>query len=295
VRLPPSAVSPSFPKEGPTSPRKGNSKRAERKIIRTPTLLRNTAFEGLTTQERTWGVIMTFARTHEIIPNYQIIIMETKGYCVWYEPVKKLLSKNDKILELGCGSGAFLQELHDKGYHVTGADMAGNFMKRNFKIYKADLQCQKIPTSQKFDKIIIIETIEHLVNPYPMLRECKRLLALNGRLIISTHNQLNLFMRLYALAGKVNATNDVSRAYDRELPTVKDIPKNIREMETIDYEGVVGHLRVYSKSVLINTLKKENFRLQKDHSWFYLNGLLFNPPLPSLFSRHLLMEFKKVD
>ena len=39
-----------------------------------------------------------------------------------------LLSKNDKILEAGCGIGSYAREFAQRGYHVVGIDMSSNFL-----------------------------------------------------------------------------------------------------------------------------------------------------------------------
>ena len=45
-----------------------------------------------------------------------------------------LLSKNDKILEAGCGIGSYSREFARRGYHVVGMDMSPNFLSEAQKI-----------------------------------------------------------------------------------------------------------------------------------------------------------------
>ena len=45
-----------------------------------------------------------------------------------------LLSKNDKILEVGCGIGSYSREFARRGYHVIGMDLSPNFLSEAKKI-----------------------------------------------------------------------------------------------------------------------------------------------------------------
>ncbi len=45
-----------------------------------------------------------------------------------------LLSKDDKILEAGCGIGSYAREFARRGYHVVGMDMSSNFLSEARKI-----------------------------------------------------------------------------------------------------------------------------------------------------------------
>ena len=50
-----------------------------------------------------------------------------KKHFPFYEKVL-LLSKNDKILEVGCGIGSYSREFAQHGYHVIGMDLSPNFL-----------------------------------------------------------------------------------------------------------------------------------------------------------------------
>ena len=45
-----------------------------------------------------------------------------------------LLSKDDKILEAGCGIGSYSREFARRGYHVIGMDLSPNFLSEAKKI-----------------------------------------------------------------------------------------------------------------------------------------------------------------
>ncbi|MDE0687044.1 MAG: class I SAM-dependent methyltransferase [Candidatus Poribacteria bacterium] len=45
-----------------------------------------------------------------------------------------LLSKDDKILEAGCGTGSYSREFARRGYHIVGMDLSPNFLSEAKKI-----------------------------------------------------------------------------------------------------------------------------------------------------------------
>ena len=51
----------------------------------------------------------------------------------FYEKVLEL-SKNDKILEAGCGIGSYAREFARRSYHIVGMDMSSNFLSEAQKI-----------------------------------------------------------------------------------------------------------------------------------------------------------------
>jgi len=202
------------------------------------------------------------------------------GFNRWYDPIYELINKTDSVLELGCGNTNFLKKLKSKGCEVEGVDYYQINPKDGINVSKVDFEKCVLPyKDNSFDVVVTSETIEHLINPYPMLREAKRVLKPNGRLIIGTHNQTNIYCRLFFLFGKINGTFNVSKIYDL----------------TDDYYEFRGHFRVYSKKLLNKTVMRTGFIPYKDHSWFALGDYVTKLPyfLTNLFSNHLLIEYKK--
>ena len=56
-----------------------------------------------------------------------------KKHFPFYEKVL-LLSKNDKILDAGCGIGSYAREFAQRGYHVVGMDLSPTFLSEAQKI-----------------------------------------------------------------------------------------------------------------------------------------------------------------
>ncbi len=103
-----------------------------------------------------------------------------------------------KVLDLGCGDGDYAYHLQQMGFDVLAGDMdVGRFRyKDRIRFQKCNIT-EKLPFSDKsFDFIVLAEVIEHLKNPYSVVKELMRVLRPKGRMVLSTPNILNLKSRV---------------------------------------------------------------------------------------------------
>ena len=101
------------------------------------------------------------------------------------------LKGNGLVLDLAAGSGAMSLRLQDMGYSVTASDIVpDNFrLHGNIPFVLANLnEPFASQYSERFEGIVASEIIEHLENPRHFFRECFRLLADGGKLILTTPN-----------------------------------------------------------------------------------------------------------
>lgn len=103
--------------------------------------------------------------------------------------------KNKKVLDAGCGSGAFTHWLSENyGSKVTGVDLAPYAIKEAKKKYKgrflvADIAAIPIK-ARTFDTILLYDVLEHVVYPEKVFKELHRLLKKGGTIIIVSPNML---------------------------------------------------------------------------------------------------------
>ena len=115
---------------------------------------------------------------------------------------------NASVLDLGCAGGYMARVLHEeKNCSVTGvdafpADAAG--MTR-FLLHDLNAGPPPVPV-EKFDHILMLDVVEHLVQPERFLEQLRQALALNpeAELILSTGNVGFFVTRLMLLAGQFN-------------------------------------------------------------------------------------------
>ena len=119
----------------------------------------------------------------------------------------QLVGKGQRVLELGCGDGAFGAELAQAGNRVVGVDaQPGVPAEAGYEnVITAQMDCNldvhAISAEGCFDRVLLFDVLEHVSEPETLLRDCKGLLASRGRMIISVPNAVNITVRLMILAG----------------------------------------------------------------------------------------------
>lgn len=96
--------------------------------------------------------------------------------------IERLLSKEETILDAGCGYGVIANQLIDKGFDVYGVDASKDRVaiadrKHPGRFAVSDLEANSLPerwAAMKFDTIISTEVIEHLYAPRKFLSLCKK-------------------------------------------------------------------------------------------------------------------------
>ena len=100
-------------------------------------------------------------------------------------------AKHGRLLDIGFGSGTFLEAAHEIGWDVTGIDtdskVVSNALKRGLNVYKGGLEVLA-GESNAFDVITLSHVIEHVHEPIPVLEACYRLLKPGGKLWLETPN-----------------------------------------------------------------------------------------------------------
>ena len=103
------------------------------------------------------------------------------------------------ILDVGCGTGAWLQRLATIGYtNLQGTDVdTQQFAARDVLVHQNDLNSQHWSLgSQRYQLVTAIEVIEHLQNIENFLRNIHAALEARGYCLITTPNVHSLHARL---------------------------------------------------------------------------------------------------
>ena len=111
--------------------------------------------------------------------------------------------KNKKILDLGCGTGEFLNNYYGMGAECSGIDIENNFKiknKINFKLINIEANKFLKNCKKKFDVIFLFEFLEHLVeqDKYQLFENLSKNLNKNAYIFISTLNK-NLLSKYLAI------------------------------------------------------------------------------------------------
>jgi ubiquinone/menaquinone biosynthesis C-methylase UbiE len=160
-----------------------------------------------------------------------------------------------RILDLGSGEGeASVALAKATGAQVVCADISELAVRRcrdrGFESHLVQLGHSKLPFSEaSFDLVYMTEVIEHLANPDGAIEEVRRILRPGGHLVLSTPNLACLPNRALLLLGVQPLFSEVSlkRVLGRRLGILGQGGQP------------VGHLRLYTKSSLIEFLRLHDF------------------------------------
>ena len=111
-----------------------------------------------------------------------------------YRTEKNIIEKyknSGRILDIGCGIGAFLEEFSSKNWDKYGVDISIHAIeiarKKGIKIKDFDSSYEY--PDEYFDVIILRGSLQHLPNPFEILTKCFNLLKYDGYLaILATPN-----------------------------------------------------------------------------------------------------------
>ena len=97
-----------------------------------------------------------------------------------------------RLLDFGCGGGAFLQRMAGQGWRVTGLDAAAGAVHRIRDELGLSALTGTLPHPDlqpcSFDVITMWHSLEHVHRPLAVLREAFRLLVPGGRLVVACPN-----------------------------------------------------------------------------------------------------------
>ena len=180
-----------------------------------------------------------------------------------------LLVPGTKLLDVGCGDGAFLRLASPLFRECYDVDISPSLVeavrKAGFEATCVDLNEESLPFPDGFfDAVTTLDVIEHIFDPYRFIQELRRVLRNGGRLIIATPN-LRYISHLVNLVVRGRAPR-----------TAEDTPPCV-------WDG--GHLHYFTATDLRELLRSENLTVQKTifyaakglkatRKWKLLNRLL---------------------
>lgn len=109
--------------------------------------------------------------------------------------------KRGRLLDVGCGNGALLEVAERLGWRAEGIDFdpaaVAVAVDRGLRARPGRLDDYSFAAAA-FDLIVLSHVIEHLDDPISTLRECRRLLAPGGSVLVVTPNAESLGHRVFA-------------------------------------------------------------------------------------------------
>ncbi|HWH10214.1 MAG TPA: class I SAM-dependent methyltransferase [Solirubrobacteraceae bacterium] len=119
---------------------------------------------------------------------------EPENFAIRRDYLLANVAPGDRVLDIGCGDGAFTAALATAGALPVGADVADEALRRararnpQLELHllddRPDAQLPFAPSS--FDVVWAGELLEHLRDPRALLDDVRRVLSGTGRLLLST-------------------------------------------------------------------------------------------------------------
>ncbi|MEI8133734.1 MAG: class I SAM-dependent methyltransferase [bacterium] len=177
-----------------------------------------------------------FDKSIDYVADVKVHSTGTDGYTLedWDNDVIASILKNKpkpKVLEVGCGTGVFLDKARKHGFDCHGLELseyAANFVRQmGIPVETKSIEDANYPT-ESFDVIVMREVIEHLPHPLESLRTVYSWLKPGGVLFMATGNY--------------------------------DCPERKLRGSDWFYFMPEGHLNVFSNKTMTNYLNKVGFR-----------------------------------
>lgn len=155
------------------------------------------------------GLYGSFAFGYDVVAN----LVSFGNWNHWTYQIKKFLNQEEKILEVGLGTGMLHKNLIIEKYQIFGCDLSKQMLKissRRLKSYESNIlraNNKKLPfRDNSFSKIIATFPSEYIFS-HDFLKESQRLLKFEGELIVLLSVNFiknDLISRLYRIVYEVS-------------------------------------------------------------------------------------------
>ena len=124
---------------------------------------------------------------------------------------RQMVGRSHDVLDIGCGEGFFAAELKSDGNRIVGVDAIESAERHESLEQFITEDLNAAPEAlirdlgvMRFDRALLLDVLEHLVEPERLLATVGKALKPNGRLIVSLPNVANISVRLALLFGQFN-------------------------------------------------------------------------------------------
>ena len=212
------------------------------------------------------------------------------------------------LLDVPTGEGAFAARAKELGCEVSCGDIVPDrFRVPGLTCDRVDLNQRWPYPSDKFDYVTSIEAIEHLENPWHMIREAARVLKVGGKLFLTTPNILSIKSRisvlLYGYPNYFTAMANHDPETNKELPVDHINPVSFFELRHVlvrngcSIERVETNRCLKKRSLLYQLLKlllhtRGRSQVLHDKARAKVRELVLSEPL--LFGEILIVQARKL-
>ncbi len=124
---------------------------------------------------------------------------------------RQFVGRDQDVLDIGCGEGFFAAELKADGNRIVGVDAIPTAQHNDSleQFITEDLNAAPEALIRdlgalRFDRVLLLDVLEHLVEPERLLAGVAGALKPTGRIVVSLPNVANISVRLALLLGRFN-------------------------------------------------------------------------------------------
>lgn len=162
------------------------------------------------------------------------------------------LNGKEKIIDVGCGHGGVCHHLIKKGFKVYGVevnkDAIRSLKSKGFKVLRRDINLP-LKINKLFDVILLLDVLEHVFDPYSLLKEVRGITKPGGVIIVSVPLYFDIIDRLKVLfTGSVISMDNL--CYGEE---------NYNKFRSYNYD----HIRFFRPNEIIEMSLLLNLEIEK--------------------------------
>lgn len=180
------------------------------------------------------------------------------------QPILDLLEPYRRVgtlLEVGCAAGFFLKVAAEKDWAVQGIEIMAPAVEygRNtlgLNVFKGTLEQAQLAAGA-FDTVVMIETVEHLLDPARVLREAHRVLRPGGTICVAVPNLNSIMLPLLGVDWSV-----LSPAEHLYYFTDKTLAQILRKagFQSVEFVWQLGPATIWEIMNPLNTHRPSSLR-----------------------------------
>jgi 2-polyprenyl-3-methyl-5-hydroxy-6-metoxy-1,4-benzoquinol methylase len=190
--------------------------------------------------------------------------------------------KSKSVLDVGCGTGKFDKMIADLGADVLALDYSSKAIELAKETYKKDKIKFEVGEASKitgsYDVIVSLGTLEHMDNPFEILKIYKKHLKKDGQIIITCPNWIN--PRGYILMCLKHLFDAPITLADLHYLTAQDFKEWAEKLnmnlnwKTFDHSWAHGEILITDlKKRLPNVLRDSKLNVKEENIFQLLNWL----------------------
>ncbi len=160
-------------------------------------------------------------------------------------------AQGNSLLDLACGDGLMTSMLAEHFETVVGVDASGpHIVEAKRRLPRARFfECliEDFETDEKFDAVLLLDILEHVIDPVAVLRKAANFLNQGGTLIVHVPNAEAINRRLAVLMGTLTSCDELS-------------PFDIQ---------IAGHRRSYELGSLVSDIEDAELKVSQTGGIFY--------------------------